>query len=103
MSGRCKVQEKVLTFKKELSDGLKELSHALSREIETRRERLSKWINTWRDMQKMLVPQIGDIVAQQAISGKAAGFPEMEVLYVPSDFSKGDHIRYGLISLGENE
>jgi len=103
MSGRRKVQEKVLTFKKDLSDGLEELSHGLSREIEMRRERLSKRINTWHDIQKMLVPQIGDVVAQQAISGKAAGFPETEVLYVPSDFSEGDRIKYGLISLGENE
>jgi hypothetical protein len=48
------------------------------------------------------VPQIGDLVAQQVISGKTAGLPEKEALYVPSDFSEGDRIRYDLIALGEN-
>jgi len=101
--GRRKVQEKVHTFKKELLDGSKEASRTLSLEIEKRRERLSKRINTWRGIQKTLVTQIGDLVAQQAISGKTAGFPEKEVLYVPSDFSEEDRIKYGLVALGENE
>lgn len=47
------------------------------------------------------LPQLAD--HRQAISGKAAGFPETEVLYVPSDFREGDRNKYGLISLGENE
>ena len=51
----------------------------------------------------MIVPQIGDLVAEQAILGKAAGHPEKEVLYAPSDFSEGDRIRYGLVMLGENQ
>jgi hypothetical protein len=72
-------------------------------EIEKRRERLRKRIDTWRSIQKTLVPQIGDLVAQQAISGKTAGLPEKEALYVPSDFGEGDRIRYDLVTLGENQ
>ena len=64
---------------------------------------MQKRIDAWRGIQKMIVPQIGDLVAEQAILGKAAGRPEKEVLYVPSDFSEGDWIRYGLVALGENQ
>jgi hypothetical protein len=72
-------------------------------EIEKRRERLQKRIDTWRRIQKTLVPQIGDLVAQQAISGKAAGLPEEEALFVPSDFGEGDRIKFDLVSQGENQ
>lgn len=64
---------------------------------------MQKRIDAWRGVQKMIVPQIGDLVAEQAISGKAASRPEKEVLYAPSDFSEGDRIRYGLVALGENQ
>ncbi|KAF8810573.1 hypothetical protein BYT27DRAFT_7091579, partial [Phlegmacium glaucopus] len=98
-----KVQEKVHAFKKESSDCSKSASQALSVEIEKRRDRLWKRIDTWRGIQKTIVPQIGDLVAQQAISGKAASCPEKEVLYVPSDFCERDRIKYGLVALGENQ
>ena len=64
---------------------------------------MQKWIDAWCGIQKMIVPQIADFVAEQVISGKAAGRPEKEVLYAPSDFSEGDRIRYGLVALGENQ
>ncbi|KAF8803122.1 hypothetical protein BYT27DRAFT_7226149 [Phlegmacium glaucopus] len=98
-----KVQEKVHAFKKESSDCSKSASQALSVEIEKRRDQLWKRIDTWRGIQKTIVPQIGDLVAQQAISGKAASCPEKEVLYVPSDFCERDWIKYGLVALGENQ
>jgi hypothetical protein len=105
ISDRRRVQEKVRTSGsgKESLDRSKEASQALSVEIEKRRERLQERIDTWRRIQKILVPQIGDLVAQQAISGKTAGLPEKEALYVPSDFGEGDRIRYGLVALGENQ
>ena len=103
ISDRRKVQDRVRAFKTESSDRLKEESQALSKEIEKRRERLQKQIDAWHGIQKMIVPQIGDLVAEQVISGKAASHPEKEVLYAPSDFSEGDRIRYGLVMLGENQ
>jgi hypothetical protein len=73
-------------------------------EIEKRRERLRKRIDDWRDViQKNLVPQIGDVVARQAISGKSADTPENEILYLPSDFTEADRIKFDLVKLGEHE
>jgi hypothetical protein len=64
---------------------------------------LRKRIDSWRSIQKTLVPQIGDMVARQAISGKTGDCPEEEVLYLPSDFSEADRIKYELVALGETQ
>jgi hypothetical protein len=103
ISNRCKVQDRVHIFKTESSDKSKEKFQALSKEIEKRQEQLQKQVDTWCGIQKMIVPQIGDLVAEKAISSKAASCPKKEVLYAPSDFSEGDWTRYGLVMLGENQ
>ena len=55
------------------------------------------------DLQKDLIPQLSDLVAQQVIQKKMANAPEEEVLYVPSDFTEAEHIKYDLVKLGEHE
>ena len=76
---------------------------SLSNEVEKRREQLRIRIENWRDCQKDLTPQIGDLVAQQAIQKKTVNSPEEEVLYVPSDFTEAERIKYDLVKLGEHE
>ncbi|KAF8955089.1 hypothetical protein BDZ97DRAFT_1968746 [Flammula alnicola] len=71
--------------------------------LEDLRDRLRNRIDNWHKLQKDIMPQVGDVVAQQAISGKFADSPEREVLYIPSDFSVAQRIKYGLIELGEHE
>ena len=101
---RRKVVHKVLSYKKNFSDFAEDESSARATEIEKRRERLRTRIDNWRDViQKHLVPQIGDVVAWQAISGKSADTPENEILYLPSDFTEADRIKFDMIKLGEQE
>jgi hypothetical protein len=76
---------------------------SLSNEVEKRRERLRMQIENWRDLQKDLTPQLGDLVVQQAIQKKTANAPEEEALYVPSDFTEAERIKYDLVKLGEHE
>ncbi|KIM36002.1 hypothetical protein M413DRAFT_20657 [Hebeloma cylindrosporum] len=96
-----KVKSRVKALKKTLSQDLS--SVALSNEVEKRCERLRAQIQNWCDCQKDLTPQIGDFVARQAIQRKTANAPEEEVLYVPSDFTEAECIKYDLVKLGEHE
>ena len=54
-------------------------------------------------LQKTVVPQVGNFVAQQAISKKFADSPEKEVLYIPSDFSESQCIKLDLVDLGKQK
>lgn len=81
----------------------KEKKSESSASLESLRDRLRNRIDKWRKLQKDIMPRIGDVVAQQAILGKFADSPEKEVLYIPSDFSAAQRIKYDLIELGEHE
>jgi hypothetical protein len=98
---RRKVKSHVKALKKALSTDNANVS--LSKEVEKRRERLGIRIENWRDCQKDLTPQLGDLVAQQAIQKKTVNTPEEEVLYIPSDFTEAECIKYDLVRLGEHE
>ena len=76
---------------------------ALSNEVEKQRDRLRTRIKNWRDFQRDLIPQIGDLVAQQAIRGTTANAPEEEILYIPSDFTEAERVNFDLVKLGEHE
>jgi hypothetical protein len=54
-------------------------------------------------LQKTFIPQIGDFVAQQAVSKKFVDSPEKEVLYITSDFSESQCIKLDLVDLGKQE
>jgi hypothetical protein len=95
------VKSRVKALRKALSRD--EATVSLSNEVEKRRERLRMRIENWRDLQKDLTPQLGDLVAQQAIQKKTANAPEEEVLYIPSDFTGAERIKYDLVKLGEQE
>ena len=56
-------------------------------------DQLRNCIDKWHKLQKDVMPHIGDVVVQQAISGKFADSPEKEVLYIPSDFSAAQRIK----------
>ena len=81
----------------------KEPSFSATVDIDGRRKRLTSRIEKWRTLQKTVVPQVGDFVAQQAVSKKFADSPEKEVLYIPSDFSEAQRVKLGLIDLGKQE
>jgi len=98
---RRKLKSRVKALKKALSTEKADV--ALSNEVKKRRDRLRIRIEDWRDFQKDLTPQIGDLVAQQAIEGKTANAPEEEILYIPSDFTEAKRIKYDLVKLGEHE
>jgi hypothetical protein len=76
---------------------------ALSNEVEKQHDQLRTRINNWRDLQRDFMPQIGDFIMQQAIEGKTANAPEEETLFVPSDFTEAEHIKYDLVKLREHE
>ena len=101
---RHEVVHKVCLYKKNFLDFSEEESSARAMEIEKRRERLMKHINDWCNViQQNLVLQIGDVVARQAISRKSADTPKNEILYLPSDFTKADCIKFDLVKLGEHK
>ena len=54
-------------------------------------------------LQKTVVPQVSDFVAQQAVLKKFADSPEKEVLYIASNFSESQHVKLDLIDLGKQE
>ena len=54
-------------------------------------------------LQKTVVPQVSDFVAQQAVSKKFADSPKKEVLYITSDFSESQCVKLDLIDLGKQE
>ena len=95
------MKSRVKALRKALSRD--EANVSLSNEVEKRRERLRTRIENWRDLQKDLTPQLGDLIAQQAIQNKTANAPEEEVLYVPSNFTEAERIKYDLVKLGEHE
>jgi hypothetical protein len=76
---------------------------ALSNEVEKQRDRLRTRIDNWHDLQRDLMPQIGDFITQQAIEGKTANAPEEETLFVPLDFTEAERIKYDLVKLGEHK
>jgi len=80
-----------------------ESSFSATIDIDGRRKRLASHIEKWRMLQKTVVPQVGDFVAQQAVSKKFADSPEKEVLYITSDFSESQRVKLNLIDLGKQE
>ena len=80
-----------------------ESSFSATVDIDGRRKQLASHIEKWRMLQKTVVPQVGDFVAQQAVSKKFADSPEKEVLYIASDFSESQRVKVDLIDLGKQE
>ena len=60
-------------------------------------------IQKWCMLQKTVISQVGDFVAQQAVSKKFVDSLEKEVLYIPSDFSESQCIKLDLVDLGKQE
>ncbi|KAF6743906.1 hypothetical protein DFP72DRAFT_826853 [Ephemerocybe angulata] len=77
----------------------------LREDIESLREQLKKKLVSFRRVQRAVSPQITDYVAQRvAECSKSEKFRlEDEALYLPSDFSTNDIIKFGLTALGELE
>ncbi|KAJ3495980.1 hypothetical protein NLJ89_g10547 [Agrocybe chaxingu] len=72
-------------------------------EIEGRRGRLRDKIDAWRNIQKDLTPQVGDYVMKQSVSGTVADTPELETLFIPSDFDEPMRQGLDLVSLARHE
>ncbi|KAF8955769.1 hypothetical protein BDZ97DRAFT_1709000 [Flammula alnicola] len=72
-------------------------------ERNSQKDRLRNRIDKWRQEQKSIMPQVGEYVFKQAVSGKMTDNPEDEVLYLPSNFTESQRLALELVHLGEYE
>ena len=80
-----------------------------SSDLEQCRKRLTTRLEKWRKSQKTITPQLGDLIANQAVSTavstrkRSVVLPEKEMLYLPSQLTLSERTTFGLIDLGRHE
>ncbi|KAG5635469.1 hypothetical protein H0H81_011142, partial [Sphagnurus paluster] len=72
-------------------------------QINADREKLRTRISKWRSLQKAQMTSIGDQVLKQSVSKAFADAPESERLFLPSEFSPEERLKFDLITLARAE
>lgn len=76
---------------------------SLRADIKADREKLRSRISKWRSLQKAVMAPIGNRVVEQSVSTVFADTPELETLFLPSDFTPEERLTFSLVELAQGE